>query len=301
MQKLDIQGFYRELLNRIREGIYFVDSTKRIVFWNTTAAELTGFSADEVQGKQCSDNILMHVDNDGGNICLAGCPLAKTLKDGKSRSAEVYFHHKDGHRVPTLVFIEPVFDQEGRIIGAVETFNDRSTYLSMLERFKASEEEYLLDTLTGLGNRKFGEITLQARLDEFKRYQWPFGVLFIDIDHFKKINDTHGHACGDRVLSMVGATIAGNLRSFDMAVRWGGEEFVVILTNVAAKELRKTAERLRNLIKSSKISLDGEELRVTVSIGGTMIQEHDSVVDILKRADERMYVSKREGRDRVTT
>jgi diguanylate cyclase (GGDEF)-like protein len=116
----------------------------------------------------------------------------------------------------------------------------------------------LLDPLTKLGNRRYGQMNLSGKLREFKRYGWPFGVLFIDIDKFKAVNDTYGHDAGDRVLRLVAATIRNGLRSSDVVVRWGGEEFVAIVASVDEEKLRHVGEKLRVLVERSSISLEKE-------------------------------------------
>ena len=100
--------FFSELLDNLTDGVYFVDRERRIVYWNKAAERITGFSKSEVIGCRCLDNILTHVNEEGGNLCHSGCPLAQTIEDGKSRKADVFLHHKDGHRQPVLVGVAPV-------------------------------------------------------------------------------------------------------------------------------------------------------------------------------------------------
>ena len=134
-----------------------------------------------------------------------------------------------------------------------------------------------------------------------ERYGWPFGVLFVDIDRFKEVNDTLGHEVGDRVLRMVARTLSADQRSFDLLGRWGGEEFLVILTNVTDEGLWSIAERSRIRVQESSAGLeDGQSVSVTVSIGGTMAEKGDTLESLVRRADRRMYLSKSAGRNRVT-
>ena len=95
--------FYQGLLDQISDGVYFVTLDRRITYWNGGAERITGYAADEVLGRSCSEGILRHVDDAGRQLCLDGCPLAAVMKDGKPREAHVYLHHKDGHRVPVTV------------------------------------------------------------------------------------------------------------------------------------------------------------------------------------------------------
>jgi diguanylate cyclase (GGDEF)-like protein len=142
---------------------------------------------------------------------------------------------------------------------------------------------------------------LRALLAEFQNTQTIAGILFMDMDHFKKVNDTYGHEVGDRVLSMVANTLRLALRATDTVGRWGGEEFVALLYNIFDDTmLFKTAEKVRALIEASRLDLDGRNLSVTVSIGATRPYTNDSPESIIRRADELMYRSKQAGRNRVT-
>ncbi|GAC1447662.1 MAG: hypothetical protein PVSMB11_09070 [Desulfuromonadaceae bacterium] len=157
------------------------------------------------------------------------------------------------------------------------------------------------DPLTGIANRRFVEINLAARLEELKRYGFDFSVMFIDADHFKIINDAHGHCVGDRILKMISATVANSLRSFDIIGRWGGEEFVVLLINTKVEDLFKLTDRLRRLVENSALTLDsGETLKITVSVGATAAQTVDTVDSLVERADKLRYESKRRGRNQVS-
>jgi diguanylate cyclase (GGDEF)-like protein len=158
----------------------------------------------------------------------------------------------------------------------------------------------LLDPLTGVGNRRYAEMNIKFRLAEMDRYKWPFGVLFIDLDNFKDINDTYGHEVGDSVLEMTAKTLTNSLRSFDTVCRWGGEEFVAIIVNVDHQHLPAVCEKLRAMIEHSSISLDSRNIGVTVSIGATIAREDDSMESIMRRVDKLMYRSKSQGRNRAT-
>lgn len=191
-------------------------------------------------------------------------------------------------------------DDHGKIIGAVEIFTDNSSALQLLLEFEALKHEVYQDALTTIGNRRYGEVTLSTRIYEWQEHAHPFGLLFLDVDHFKLFNDNYGHRQGDEVLIMVAKSISNSLRNMDVVARWGGEEFVVILPGATPVIVKAIAERVRMLIANSFISLGAENLRVTVSIGGTVCRIGESAESIVKRADELMYRSKLDGRNRVT-
>jgi len=291
---------HREILDQMYDGVYFVDTTMAIQYWNRSAERISGFRAGEVMGKRCSDNVLMHVTDDGTNLCLSGCPLAATIEDGELREAEAYLHDKDGHRVPILIRTAPMRDAEGRIVGAVEAFSDNRARTALREEIEELTRLALLDQLTEVGNRRYAEMTLTARHAELERYGWAYGVLMIDIDHFKLLNDNYGHDVGDAVLRMVAQTLKASIRSFDVVARWGGEEFVVIMEKVGADELTSRAEMLCRLVGASSLTANGESLSVTVSIGGAIAQAGAGPEEAVKRADELLYRSKSAGRNRAT-
>lgn len=296
-----VYGVCRRVLDALPVGVYIVDTARRIVYWNRAAENLTGYPAAEILGRRCVNNILTGAA-DALADCQGNCPLARTLVDGEARTATVYFHHKAGHRLPVSISVTRLEDDCGQVIGAIESFSDASPLQTALERIDTLERETLVDGLTGIGSRRFLEISLSARLDEMERYGWPFGVLFVDIDRFKEVNDTYGHEVGDRVLAMVARTLSGALRSFDVAGRFGGEEMVAVLPNVGRERpLREVAERVRRLVEASYLTLDdGRRLAVSVSVGATRARPGDTEKSLIARADAAMYASKQAGRNRVT-
>jgi diguanylate cyclase (GGDEF)-like protein/PAS domain S-box-containing protein len=291
---------FDRIIDNLYDGLYFVDCNRVITYWNRAAERITGYRSDEVVGSNCKDNILNHVDGGGVNLCLNLCPLAATISDGTPREANVYLHHKDGHRVPVSVRVSPLFDNEGNVIGGVEVFTDLSGMENNHLRIRELERLAMLDPLTQLANRRYLEHEIHARLEENKRFGTRFGVLFMDIDHFKELNDTYGHDIGDRALELVAHTLVYNSRPFDLYGRWGGEEFIGIIRSVDEEELKEIGNRTRALIASSYIDAGDSRVELTISVGATLVREGDTVDDMLKRADALMYESKRAGRN-ITT
>ncbi|MBI5483241.1 MAG: PAS domain-containing protein, partial [Deltaproteobacteria bacterium] len=167
------------LLDSLFDGVYFVDLDRRITFWNSSAERISGYSKQEVTGSCCADNLLRHIDATGRELCLNGCPLAASILDGKTRESSVFLHHKLGHRVPVSVRTSPVRDDQGAIIGAVEIFSDNSNSLQILQEYEKLKQEAYLDVLTGIGNRRYGEMTLSTRIYDLQSHKLPFGVLFM--------------------------------------------------------------------------------------------------------------------------
>jgi diguanylate cyclase (GGDEF)-like protein/PAS domain S-box-containing protein len=297
---MDDLNLFKSILDKLHEGVYLVDGDRRITYWNSGAERITGFSAEMVVGCKCADNILNHINEKGEILCKQGCPLQATLMDGKPRQVEVYLHHAQGHRLPVVVNADPIMDEEGKIIGAVETFTDNSLLFSVRNKARELQKAVDRDELTGLGSRKDIIAKLEYSLMEMKSLHTRFGLLFLDLDHFKEINDQFGHEVGDKVLRMSANSIRHSLRTGDEVGRLGGEEFLAILRDVDEKTLRAVAEKLRIMILNSLI-MQGEQLiQITVSIGATLLKPDDSTETAIQRADELMYMSKKNGRNRVT-
>ncbi|MDF2950982.1 MAG: domain S-box/diguanylate cyclase protein [Anaerocolumna sp.] len=291
--------FYKNMLENIYDGVYFVDNERKITFWNKGAERITGFTAAEVIDHFCFDNILNHINEDGVQLCQHLCPLENTIKTGNKGEISVFLHHKNGYRVPITVKAVPIYQGE-KIIGAVEIFTDDSNKQVLLDNMNELKIIAMIDQLTELPNRRYVETKLISKLNEYANLGIPFGIAFMDIDHFKKFNDTYGHDVGDEILKMVSNTFKNNIRSSDFIGRWGGEEFVAIMTNVNQEKLFHLSQKLRALIEKSVMRKGTEELRVTISIGSTICQENDSMNTILKRADELLYKSKGNGRNMVS-
>lgn len=292
---------FRGMLDSLADGVYLVDRGRRILFWNDASERISGYAASEVVGHRCFENILRHIDCNGTRLCTGLCPLACTMRDGVPRSADVWLHHKAGHRVPVSVRTTPIRDEDGEIIGAIEFFTDESRLETSQEQTAKLRALALTDPLTSLPNRRYLELELSSRLAEVRRHRRTLGVVFADIDRFKAVNDTYGHELGDEVLRMVAGTLSGNVRPGDTAARFGGEEFVVLLPDTDPVALAALGERLCMLVRRSSIDpAAGGEVSVTISMGATLATADDDVEGLLHRADGLLYRSKRGGRDRVT-
>jgi diguanylate cyclase (GGDEF)-like protein/PAS domain S-box-containing protein len=291
---------YARIIDNMHDGLYFVDRNRVITYWNKAAERISGFTSQEVIGKSCSDNILTHIDADGNSLCFGMCPLQASIDDGNPRENEVYMHHKNGHRIPVSVRTSVLTAKNGEILGGIELFTDISNQSANKLRIKELEKMALLDNLTQLANRNYIEKELKSRFEETKRLNVPFGILFMDIDFFKKFNDTYGHDVGDEVLKFVANTFVSNSRPFDLYGRWGGEEFIGIIRNITASNLELLGNRIRLLLENSYITHEGEKLHVTISIGATSVDPDDTTDTLLKRADTLLYQSKKEGRNLLT-
>jgi diguanylate cyclase (GGDEF)-like protein len=184
----------------------------------------------------------------------------------------------------------------------IEDATDAVLYREKLERAKQELETMsLTDPLTGLANRRHLMETLEKEISRHGRRERAFSVAILDIDHFKAVNDTHGHLCGDRVLAHLGQTFLEQLRTYDFVARYGGEEFCVILANTALSEATRVMERLRRHVASHPFLFESKAVRLTLSAGLTSNQglEEITLDALLSRADEALYRAKTEGRNRT--
>jgi diguanylate cyclase (GGDEF)-like protein/PAS domain S-box-containing protein len=295
----DIDDTYRAILDHLQDGVYMVDATRRITYWNRGAERLSGYTCEETVGRSCGDGLLIHTDETGHPLCEVACPVAATLQDGQMREARVFLHHRGGYRVPVAIRVAPLQDAEGRITAVVEVFNDDSARLAVETRAAELEQLAHLDALTGLPNRLALEAALETRDYEARRYGWSFGAVMADIDHFKQVNDTYGHDVGDDVLKMVGQTLLKGSRDTDTVGRWGGEEFLVVVPHASVGSLRALANRLRGLVEASSLHRAGVNLHVTASLGAALARPDEDLSGLIKRADVMLYRGKQRGRNRV--
>lgn len=295
------KDFYESLLDNLYDGVYFLDHDRKITCWNLSAKRLTGYRVSEVMGLCCDDNIMKHVDDKGLALCRDSlCPTKRTLDDGQEREEKLFLHHKEGHRVPVSIRVAPIHGLVRDIVGVVEVFSDNTSSVEAKQTIEELSKMALPDPLTQVGNRRFSKTNIIARLNALSRYGWPFGVLFIDIDDFKDINDLYGHYTCDQDLKMLGRTLDNSIRSLDLICRWGGEEFLTIIANVDEEGLYAVSEKLRAMMQKSSITPDSEKVSVTVSLGATIARTGDTLEGLVNRADRLMHESKSADRNRVT-
>ncbi len=162
---------------------------------------------------------------------------------------------------------------------------------------KTHESDARTDSLTGLSNRRAFDDELKRRLGEWQRKRTPCTLVLLDIDFFKKFNDTHGHQVGDEVLRQVAKVLAAQSREMDVPCRYGGEEFAMILPATEASNACKVAERIRAAVEASSTVCDGKTLKVTCSLGVAHFLADDDVPRIIRRSDDALYTSKKAGRN----
>ncbi len=193
-----------------------------------------------------------------------------------------------------LFWIVPLVRTQTQESGKLQTLAG-----ALSERSRDLEKAALTDALTGISNRRYFDNALHQYLAEFSRIGKPLGILVLDIDHFKSVNDTYGHDIGDEVLKAVVSCMFEFTRYHDIVARLGGEEFAVVAPAMTERELRALADRIRKAVARLPLEIGNVRLRVTVSIGLTSSRPSDTPVSFLKRADVALYQAKQQGRNRV--
>jgi diguanylate cyclase len=178
----------------------------------------------------------------------------------------------------------------------------KSEISNLQQSLEAIRAESLTDPLTGLGNRKYFDRSIEMAVQHALANGEPLSLLMFDIDHFKSFNDSYGHLTGDQVLRLVGMSLRQTIKGQDITARYGGEEFVVVLPNTAMRQALTVADHIRRAIMSKELKKKstGEILgRVTISVGVSMLKPDDDTDSLIERADACLYAAKRNGRNRV--
>ena len=194
-----------------------------------------------------------------------------------------------------VFLIFPIIRRQGR-----EKDELRAMTATLTERSDTMQQAALTDGLTGMQNRRYFDDALREYLEEFSRIKKPVGLMIIDLDHFKKVNDTHGHDIGDAVLRAVAGCLQEFTRFHDIVARLGGEEFAIVAPNLDEELLIKLAERIRKAIGSLTVPAGNVRLRVTASLGLAVWNGKETAEGFYRRADMRLYEAKRMGRNRVS-
>ena len=175
----------------------------------------------------------------------------------------------------------------------------RTATETLSKKLEESEARALVDALTNVLNRNAYNLKIGELVHEYKRYKEEWALLVLDIDHFKKFNDTYGHKTGDKVLKSVAATVSNSIRVSDHIFRYGGEEFVVILSRINKETTKTLSEKIRREVERDYLVDGDNELKVTMSIGAAIITPEDTEASLFERADKALYQAKQNGRNQI--
>ncbi|MDG4553030.1 MAG: PAS domain S-box protein [Candidatus Competibacter sp.] len=284
----------RSITDSARDAILTMDPQGRISFWNPAAEQIFGYAGNEAIGQ---DLHVLLVPERYREAHLKAFPEFQRSGRGGAVGKTVDLHalRKDGTEIAVAMSLSGVLIQgEWHAVGVVRDETERQAREQELLRLATT------DPLTGLANRRHFLAQVEHELERFQRYAKPAALLMLDLDHFKRVNDRHGHASGDRVLQHFTAVAQQTLRKVDLIGRLGGEEFAALLPGTDTEGARCLAERLRECVAASPAAGDAGEISFTVSIGLASFAAADRTANtILARADRALYRAKEAGRNRV--
>jgi len=289
---------YRTLFETVPQGVVYHDKSLRITSANPTAQRILGLTLEQLQGRQSIDQRWKSIHEDGSDFPGSEHPAtiaARTLKPVNDVVMGVAVPDRGFAwlRVNAIPLLEA-----GELQEVYATFEDITAQVLLTHELRAKATT---DELTRLANRR----TLFERLAiEYERVQRNPGLrcclLAIDIDHFKRVNDTWGHAAGDAVLRHVAQTMKQQTRRIDIAARIGGEEFIILLPDTSVENAQALAERIRASVENTPANTGGKQIAVTISIGLSAIHPEDrNDQQALERADLALYAAKHSGRNRI--
>lgn len=285
----------RSMIDRATVSFWILDEDERIRYVNPAGASLTGYAIHELLGRPFS----MLMDDEQATRHAARVKRYAE-RGGPStilgQVREFQLRHRSGEMIDIELKAFPLDanDGERRLFGGLISDNrDRKTLESQLRR-RATQ-----DPLTGCLNREGFFPQAEQALEQARAQQRPVGLLLLDIDHFKRVNDRYGHQAGDRVLERFAAELKAQLGDDDLLGRYGGEEFVVLLPDIVPGRVLETAERLRQRIETLELVVDGRTVNTTISVGCAVLEDGDDIDLLVARADRALYRAKRAGRNRV--
>lgn len=276
-----------QALDASHDAVLITDQNGVIEYANPAFEAITGYRVTDVLGR--TPAFLRSGEHDDAFYAA----LWERLEAGLPFRATFVNRHKDGHLLHADQTISPVRSRDGSRTHYVSIIKDLT---SRVRHEQALREAASLDPLTGLQNRRGGEGLLERAYIGSRESGAPFSVIVADVDHFKAINDTWGHPVGDRVLENVSRLLRACVRATDGVVRWGGEEFLIILPHCDLRAAADQAERIRERVERTPQPEAGQ---ITLSLGVAQLGAEETVASLIERADRALYQAKRRGRNRV--
>ena len=290
-----------QIFDTVNIGLVVLDRDVKITYWNRWMAMHSGLPSDQILGEPLFD-FFPHLNTNNfnkncktvlsfGNFAFFSQKLHNFLFPFKPDSSF-------GYRFELMqqsCTMGPIRSADNTISGLfmiIQDVTELATYEQKLVEMNTK------DMLTGIYNRRFLDTRLKEECDRHHRYSRPLSLMMIDIDFFKKVNDTYGHQCGDHILKAVAEKASSIIRKTDVLARYGGEEFCCLLPETDAAAAEAVAENLRMQIEEMVSSFEGNQVSVTISLGISGINGDDTPESLLKRADEALYEAKHTGRNR---
>jgi diguanylate cyclase (GGDEF)-like protein/PAS domain S-box-containing protein len=290
--------FEKKLIDNMHDGVVFLDSQATILLWNTGVERLTGVSGAAACGRTFLPNLLDMCNNRDQRIANEDCPIAHAISTGVQWLGRVSVMGRQGHHVKVDLHAIPVRSSDGAIHGATVLLHDVSSEMSLEEKCQALHAQVVKDPMTQLANRAEFDRMLTNFVAAHQESNLPCSLIMCDLDHFKSINDTHGHQAGDEAIITFASLLKSMCRSGDLVARYGGEEFAILCADCTNAAAARKAETIRETLEEVKHSCLGNN-SVTASFGVTELQAGDTPETMLRRADRALLQAKDQGRNQV--
>ncbi|OGA49032.1 MAG: hypothetical protein A3F74_28020 [Betaproteobacteria bacterium RIFCSPLOWO2_12_FULL_62_58] len=289
MSLLDRIDVLQKVVDMLPVGVWFMDKAGKILYGNLAGQRIWG-GARYVGVDQLGEYKGWWVAN-GRRVEAEEWAAARAIRSGEiSIDEEVEIECFDGARKIILNSAMPIRDEQGGIVGAISVNHDVTERKRFEEKLRGMADR---DLLTNAYTRRSLYDFLETEIHRVRRYGDPLSVIMFDVDHFKEINDDHGHAAGDRVLVAISELVREELRGLDRLARYGGEEFLIITPNTSLRKAVTLAERLRTSIATASFDTVA---RVTCSFGVCQFEGEEDADTLVRRADDLMYKARRSGR-----
>lgn len=275
---------YRDILDELQIGVSVLDLQKKIVFWSDGAEQITGYARIDVLGHACTDNILLHCNQNQCEMCNEKCPLMMALHDAKPVEAVSFIHHKSGHQTPVHTWAIPLRNKYGLIIGVIQTFEGEVAVNGPNPNDRSMKERGWLDDLTGLPNQAMMQSHLRETLGTFAELQIPFGLVSLEIHEINQLRARCGQEAAKSMLQALARTLRNSVWPTDFVGRWSENQFLVILCGCNDDELQAISRRMTRMTTSATIEWWGEDLSVAVSTVRTSAKTGDTLESLLQRA-----------------
>lgn len=310
---------FRMLAENMGDIVWKADSQMRFTYINDADRRIRGFAREEVVGHPIADTLTEHGKELLAELATRRRGAEAAGDKGRAMRFEVPQRCKDGGEVWSEILTMPLYDPDGHIVGfqgvgrditerkrreAAQASSQQALESQLRDAEKQTSdlrEQTIRDPLTGLFNRRYLNETLPRELARAQREGYPVAVSMIDLDHFKRVNDEHGHPAGDDVLKVLAALLKNGARETDIVCRYGGEEFVAIMPNMSLERVRQRVESWRAELQAMAVPCGHTQVHITLSAGIAGFPDHGDTMELLlARADSMLYQSKRNGRNRVT-
>jgi diguanylate cyclase (GGDEF)-like protein/PAS domain S-box-containing protein len=290
-----LEQHMRDITQSLAVGLFVLDRTGRLRMMNLEAERLLGWSEEELVGKRVEELFLPDAELIASDY-VSGESHNGFLHEERYRS-DKRFQRKEGSSFHAAFVVSPLMigDEPAGSVISFQDVSDKKEMERELERMATQDE------LTGLYNRRELNRRLAEEIRRAERYEYSFSIWMLDVDYFKRINDVYGHQQGDRVLKILATSLKQMLRETDVAARFGGEEFTVILSHTSLEQAKQMAQRVRQAMADMEIHLEGGgSFSITASIGVAAYPQHGTTVEeLIRAADQALYTAKQKGRNRV--